>query len=133
MVLPESDTASCSQKEGYVIPPPCDNPQAALIAGFGDLKLSGEKSDDILEGIDGGKKERDLESDSPKKETEGKAAELRYPLRPGQPDCSFYLRYGSCRFGIKCKFNHPHPPKKKNDNKVNNKKKKIHGFKRNSK
>jgi Zinc finger C-x8-C-x5-C-x3-H type (and similar) len=125
MVLPESDTASSSQTEGDVISPSCDHPQEALIEGFHDLKLSEEKSGDALEGIDGGEKELDLESDSPKKWKDGKAAKLRYPLRPGQPDCSFYLRYASCRFGMKCKFNHPHPPKKKKNNKVNNKKKKT--------
>jgi hypothetical protein len=27
--------------------------------------------------------------------------------RPGQPDCSFFMRTGACKFGEKCKFNHP--------------------------
>ncbi|RZR70701.1 hypothetical protein BHM03_00001102 [Ensete ventricosum] len=30
-----------------------------------------------------------------------------YPDRPGQPNCSFYLRTGSCSYGIKCKYHHP--------------------------
>ncbi|URE33030.1 zinc finger CCCH domain-containing protein, partial [Musa troglodytarum] len=30
-----------------------------------------------------------------------------YPCRPGQPDCSFYLRTGSCSYGSKCKYHHP--------------------------
>lgn len=30
-----------------------------------------------------------------------------YPVRPGEPDCVFYLRTGSCRYGSNCKFNHP--------------------------
>ncbi|KAJ3701578.1 hypothetical protein LUZ61_005283 [Rhynchospora tenuis] len=30
-----------------------------------------------------------------------------YPERPGEPDCSFYMRTGTCRFGMTCKFNHP--------------------------
>ncbi|CAL9149003.1 unnamed protein product [Musa hybrid cultivar] len=30
-----------------------------------------------------------------------------YPDRPGQPDCSFYLRTGSCSYGSKCKYHHP--------------------------
>ncbi|XP_074564314.1 zinc finger CCCH domain-containing protein ZFN-like isoform X1 [Curcuma longa] len=30
-----------------------------------------------------------------------------YPERPGEPDCSYYIRTGLCRFGITCKFNHP--------------------------
>lgn len=30
-----------------------------------------------------------------------------YPERPGEPDCTYYLRTGLCRFGMTCKFNHP--------------------------
>ena len=31
----------------------------------------------------------------------------QHPVRPGQPDCSFYVKTGSCKFGEACKFNHP--------------------------
>jgi hypothetical protein len=36
-----------------------------------------------------------------------------YPLRPGEPDCDYYLQHGRCGFGWNCKFNHPekHGPK----------------------
>lgn len=30
-----------------------------------------------------------------------------YPERPGVPDCSYYLRNGSCGYGPNCRFNHP--------------------------
>ncbi|KAI4310862.1 hypothetical protein MLD38_035809 [Melastoma candidum] len=30
-----------------------------------------------------------------------------YPKRPGEPDCSYYIRTGMCRFGAICRFNHP--------------------------
>ncbi|KAL6659707.1 hypothetical protein ACP70R_002536 [Stipagrostis hirtigluma subsp. patula] len=30
-----------------------------------------------------------------------------YPERVGEPDCSYYMRTGQCRFGMTCKFNHP--------------------------
>ncbi|XP_073222955.1 zinc finger CCCH domain-containing protein ZFN-like isoform X2 [Cicer arietinum] len=30
-----------------------------------------------------------------------------YPHRPGEPDCSYYIRTGLCRFGATCRFNHP--------------------------
>ncbi|XP_063936910.1 zinc finger CCCH domain-containing protein 67-like isoform X2 [Daucus carota subsp. sativus] len=30
-----------------------------------------------------------------------------YPERPGQPDCSSYLRTGNCKFRSSCRFHHP--------------------------
>ncbi|XP_078157884.1 zinc finger CCCH domain-containing protein 65-like isoform X3 [Carex rostrata] len=117
MVAPESDTASSSQTEGDVISPPHDDSQDALNEGLCDLKLSEEKSSDGWLGADG-EEELDLEPDSLKKGKEGKSVKPRYPVRLEQPDCPFYLRYASCRFGMKCKFNHPHPPKKKKNNKA---------------
>ncbi|XXG62398.1 hypothetical protein AAC387_Pa05g0762 [Persea americana] len=36
-----------------------------------------------------------------------KKRRFSYPIRPGEPDCVFYLRTGSCRFATNCKFNHP--------------------------
>ncbi|KAG8054204.1 hypothetical protein GUJ93_ZPchr0001g30129 [Zizania palustris] len=30
-----------------------------------------------------------------------------YPERPGEPDCTYYLRTGLCRFSMSCRFNHP--------------------------
>ncbi|KAG9145542.1 hypothetical protein Leryth_022046 [Lithospermum erythrorhizon] len=30
-----------------------------------------------------------------------------YPVRDGEPDCSYYIRTGLCRFGVSCRFNHP--------------------------
>lgn len=29
-------------------------------------------------------------------------------LIQGEKDCSYYAKYGQCKFGITCKFNHPH-------------------------
>lgn len=34
-----------------------------------------------------------------------------YPERPGEPDCTYYVRTGLCRFGSTCRFNHPHDRK----------------------
>ncbi|XP_031118770.1 zinc finger CCCH domain-containing protein ZFN-like isoform X2 [Ipomoea triloba] len=31
----------------------------------------------------------------------------QYPVRDGEPDCSYYMRTGLCRFGTTCRFNHP--------------------------
>ncbi|XP_073313660.1 zinc finger CCCH domain-containing protein 3-like isoform X1 [Primulina huaijiensis] len=30
-----------------------------------------------------------------------------YPDRPGEPDCLYYLRTGTCGYGSNCRFNHP--------------------------
>ncbi|KAF6170031.1 hypothetical protein GIB67_042836 [Kingdonia uniflora] len=30
-----------------------------------------------------------------------------YPERPGEQDCTYYIRTGLCRFGMSCRFNHP--------------------------
>ncbi|CAL4948721.1 unnamed protein product [Urochloa decumbens] len=32
------------------------------------------------------------------------------PVRPGEVDCSFYMKTGSCKYGSTCRFNHPHRP-----------------------
>ncbi|XP_022943685.1 zinc finger CCCH domain-containing protein ZFN-like [Cucurbita moschata] len=38
----------------------------------------------------------------------GDAAESSpYPDRPGEPDCLYYMRTGSCSYGSNCRFNHP--------------------------
>ncbi|XP_037480761.1 zinc finger CCCH domain-containing protein 43-like isoform X1 [Triticum dicoccoides] len=40
-------------------------------------------------------------------ETGQKQPEPEYPLRPGKSDCSYYVKFGSCRYGMNCWFNHP--------------------------
>ncbi|XBJ06628.1 hypothetical protein VPH35_012263 [Triticum aestivum] len=40
-------------------------------------------------------------------ETGEKQPEPEYPLRPGKSDCSYYVKFGSCRYGMNCWFNHP--------------------------
>ncbi|KAL6280967.1 hypothetical protein ACE6H2_017848 [Prunus campanulata] len=37
-----------------------------------------------------------------------------YPLRPEAPDCSYYLKTGTCKFRSNCKFNHPRTTTKNN-------------------
>jgi len=32
------------------------------------------------------------------------------PIRPGEVDCSFYMKTGSCKYGSVCRFNHPDRP-----------------------
>jgi len=31
----------------------------------------------------------------------------RFPQRPGEPECSFFLKTGDCKYGPGCKFHHP--------------------------
>ncbi|XP_061953592.1 zinc finger CCCH domain-containing protein 67 isoform X1 [Populus nigra] len=31
----------------------------------------------------------------------------QYPVRPEAEDCAFYMKTGTCKFGVNCKFNHP--------------------------
>ncbi|KAK1277499.1 Zinc finger CCCH domain-containing protein 32 [Acorus gramineus] len=33
--------------------------------------------------------------------------EKYYPERPGEPDCVYYVRTGSCGYGQRCRYNHP--------------------------
>lgn len=33
--------------------------------------------------------------------------EQSFPERPGEPECSYYLKTGDCKFGSSCKFHHP--------------------------
>uniref|UniRef100_A0A0C9RG31 TSA: Wollemia nobilis Ref_Wollemi_Transcript_28860_1939 transcribed RNA sequence n=1 Tax=Wollemia nobilis TaxID=56998 RepID=A0A0C9RG31_9CONI len=40
-----------------------------------------------------------------------------YPERPGEPDCSHYMRTGFCAYGINCRFNHPSSLKQVDENK----------------
>ncbi|CAM6082199.1 unnamed protein product [Calypogeia fissa] len=35
------------------------------------------------------------------------ASQGQYPERPGEPDCTYYMRTGLCGFGMSCRFNHP--------------------------
>uniref|UniRef100_A0A1J3FJN2 Zinc finger CCCH domain-containing protein 57 n=1 Tax=Noccaea caerulescens TaxID=107243 RepID=A0A1J3FJN2_NOCCA len=37
----------------------------------------------------------------------GSDGDRSYLERPGEPDCSYYIRTGLCRFGLTCRFNHP--------------------------
>ncbi|MQL80004.1 hypothetical protein Taro_012439 [Colocasia esculenta] len=30
-----------------------------------------------------------------------------FPERPGEPDCNYYMRTGSCGYGERCRYNHP--------------------------
>jgi hypothetical protein len=42
----------------------------------------------------------------PKKEPALSGELMVYPDRPGEPECPFYVKTGSCKFGANCKFHH---------------------------
>ncbi|KAJ8615632.1 hypothetical protein MRB53_035004 [Persea americana] len=65
-----------------------------------------EKDSDLKE------QEQEEEKDSDSKEEEKMDGRFQYPVRRAEPDCSFYLRTGTCKFGLNCKFNHP--PRQRN-------------------
>lgn len=31
----------------------------------------------------------------------------RYPVRPKVDDCLYFMKYGWCKFGFNCRYNHP--------------------------
>ncbi|CAH2041983.1 unnamed protein product, partial [Thlaspi arvense] len=33
--------------------------------------------------------------------------EQKFPERPGQPECQYYMKTGDCKFGSSCKYHHP--------------------------
>ncbi|KAJ4731122.1 Zinc finger CCCH domain-containing protein 37 [Rhynchospora pubera] len=33
--------------------------------------------------------------------------EMEFPERPGEPECSYYMKHGNCKFGSNCIFHHP--------------------------
>ncbi|THU47450.1 hypothetical protein C4D60_Mb09t15650 [Musa balbisiana] len=37
----------------------------------------------------------------------GGGGDAHYPERPGEPDCAYYMRTGTCSYGEKCRYNHP--------------------------
>ncbi|KAI4305739.1 hypothetical protein L6164_029087 [Bauhinia variegata] len=41
------------------------------------------------------------------RDREAAAQSTLFPDRPGEPDCLYYLRTGSCGYGSNCRYNHP--------------------------
>ena len=33
--------------------------------------------------------------------------EHKFPERPGEPECQYYLKTGNCKYGSSCKYHHP--------------------------
>ncbi|XP_072957120.1 zinc finger CCCH domain-containing protein 65-like isoform X2 [Typha angustifolia] len=100
----------------------CNSTDDALSEQFNNLKLSEELVANSSEsgGValesqkleDNGSVEKDTESARKGKEgKEEKSGKIRYPQRPEEQDCTFYVKTGSCKFGMNCRFNHPQKKK----------------------
>ncbi|KAL6641650.1 hypothetical protein ACP70R_019831 [Stipagrostis hirtigluma subsp. patula] len=81
--------------------------------GGGFLEPSGWEDGPVLapaagEGVAGDKLQPPVAADT----AAAADAKIRFPRRPGEPDCTYYVKFGTCRFGLKCKFNHPARKKK---------------------
>lgn len=37
----------------------------------------------------------------------GSSTQFHFPERPDQPDCQYYMKNGSCKYGSTCKYHHP--------------------------
>ncbi|KNA21028.1 hypothetical protein SOVF_046950 [Spinacia oleracea] len=58
---------------------------------------------------------------SEKESSRRRSSSHRFPVRPESEDCAFFLRTGTCKFGMNCKFNHPPNHKKLQGAKVKTK------------
>jgi hypothetical protein len=74
-------------------------PGAPVSGGFKKVEIRSEMSTMVC---GPGGLPRPAASPSAERTAEG------YPVRPGMPDCTFYMKTGHCKFMDTCKFNHPH-------------------------
>ncbi|KAG8093399.1 hypothetical protein GUJ93_ZPchr0012g18839 [Zizania palustris] len=59
-----------------------------------------------------GKSCKYLHRDGKEGKPEAEKADLNFlglPLRPGEKECPYYMRTGSCKYATNCKFHHPDP------------------------
>ncbi|XP_039126580.1 zinc finger CCCH domain-containing protein 34-like isoform X2 [Dioscorea cayenensis subsp. rotundata] len=66
-----------------------------------------DHGDDGDDGDDDAEEEELEEQEEPVLAKEEGGKKFRYPVRPGEPACSYYIKTGTCRFGSNCKYNHP--------------------------
>uniref|UniRef100_A0A7N0UXD9 C3H1-type domain-containing protein n=1 Tax=Kalanchoe fedtschenkoi TaxID=63787 RepID=A0A7N0UXD9_KALFE len=79
------------------------------------VRVDGDREeDDSGDGyqVDGWSNGNGVGETESKEEVQGRDMQLQYPLRPGAEDCNYYMRMGSCKYGLSCKFNHP--PRRRN-------------------
>lgn len=79
---------------------------------FEDTKLdNGGEDRDHTEERENNEENEESENVSKIEERENEFSRRRsisgFPVRPDAEDCSFFIRNGTCKFGMNCKFNHP--------------------------
>ncbi|KAH7664256.1 CCCH-type Zn-finger protein [Dioscorea alata] len=85
-------------------PSPSSSSPETLVEQIENLKFNEEEKQRDEEKSEGEFLERESKiCDEGNEKSEG----FRYPVRPGEPDCAYFLRTGLCGYGSKCKFNHP--------------------------
>ena len=80
---------------------PLDMEETAVVEQFDSLEL--QSNGDAANMV----KEEEEEEEEVVEEEEKKEKIDSYPLRPNAADCAFYIKTGTCQFGLNCRFNHP--------------------------
>ncbi|KAL6850534.1 hypothetical protein ACP4OV_021161 [Aristida adscensionis] len=83
-----------------------EQPYAAATGGGG----GGGRADHPAAGLEESMRRLGLgggEEDEDEAQKAAAAAAVKLPERPGEADCVYYLRTGSCGYGERCRYNHP--------------------------
>ncbi|KAF6165410.1 hypothetical protein GIB67_018854 [Kingdonia uniflora] len=110
---PPSTSVPEPQPEPNLSPPDTSVEETTLDTQFQNLGLEEKSSDthsqteENSDTQDPQKEEDPGEGEIVPKEGKTRKYQQQYPLRSGEPDCSFYLRTRACRYGSNCRFNHP--------------------------
>ncbi|KAL6905829.1 hypothetical protein ACP4OV_003430 [Aristida adscensionis] len=113
--IASASASACAGDAGAAIEKQLADLDLAGGAGGGFPEPSGWEDGPVLESAAGDEIAGDKQQPQQPAATAAAAAadaKIRYPRRPGEPDCTYYVKFGTCRFGLKCKFNHPSRKKK---------------------
>lgn len=73
--------------------------ETAIVEQFDNLEL--QSNGDAANMVKEEEEEEVIEEEEKKEKIDS------YPLRPNAADCAFYIKTGTCQFGLNCRFNHP--------------------------
>ncbi|XP_077250632.1 zinc finger CCCH domain-containing protein 67-like isoform X3 [Tasmannia lanceolata] len=106
---PDPDPGPSAPPDPSLYPDP-DPPPVSYETLDENLKLLRIFDDDSFEKSSVSKEDENLEKSFVLNEEENEESNL--PQRSDSPDCTFYMRTGTCKYGSNCRFNHP--PMKRN-------------------